>query len=87
MVNRHARHRGVEDAVIERKIVGGGSDRRSRSSGPLGAHRRARLDSQQPAIQRLVGARARPHVDHGARVPERLMDARCDPGIGRLCRE
>ena len=56
VVDRHARHRRVDGVVVQRQRLGTRRDRRRGAGGALGAHRRARLDGQHPAIARLVGA-------------------------------
>ena len=76
VVDRQDRHRGVDGAVAQRQRLGGRAQRRRQRARPLRCHDVARLDGDDVAVARLVGAGAGAHVDDGARVAERGHDAR-----------
>ena len=82
MVDRYARHRRIDRAIVERERLCAGGDRGRGAGGALGAHRRAGLHCQHPAIGWLIGAGAGAHVEHRARFAERRVDARGDARIG-----
>ena len=82
VVDGDHRHGRVDGVVIERQGLGAGDDRRGRAARTLGTHRRAGLDGENPSAGRLVGAGARPHVEHGPRVAERALDGGGDPRVG-----
>lgn len=89
-MDRQARHRGIEGIVVKRQRLRAPGDRRRGISRPLSPHDGARLDRENPAIGRLVGAGAGADVEHGARIPERGFDPRgdplvCAPGATRTC--
>jgi hypothetical protein len=81
VVDRDACHRGVEGVVVERERLRARVDRRRGAGRTLCAHRRARLDREQPAVGGLVGAGARADVQHRLRVAESGVDARGDPRV------
>jgi hypothetical protein len=82
VVDRDAGHRRVDRAVVQRQRLGARVDRGRRPGRALRAHRRARLDGQQPAVLGLVRARSGAHVDDRARVAEGGADARGDARVG-----
>ena len=81
VVDRHARHRGVDGAVVERQRLGARGDRGRRAGRAVGAHRRARLHREDPPVARLVAAAPGAHVQDGARIAEGGVDALRDPRV------
>jgi hypothetical protein len=81
LVDGDHRHRGVEAVVVERQALGRRVERGSKMKGSLCSHRRGRLDGHHVAIERLVGAGARTHVDDRPRVAEGGVNQRRDPRI------
>jgi hypothetical protein len=81
VVDRQARHCGVDRVVVEGQRFGASGDHRRRTGRALGPHDGARLDREHPAIGRLVGAGAGADVEDRARIAERGRDPRGDPGV------
>jgi hypothetical protein len=75
------RHRRIEDPVIERERLGQGLHRRSGTGRALIEHQRRRVNGNDPPVGRLVAARSRAHVYHGAGVTERGVDLGGDPRV------
>ena len=82
VVERDDRHRRVERVVREGQLLGGCLDRRSGVGRPLLDHDRRRLDGDDLAIPRLVGARAGTDVHDAARVAEGSVDRLGQPRVG-----
>ena len=80
-MDRHACHRRIDCAVIERKRLSMGGDRRRGRGGALGPHGRARLDGEYPAVGGLVGPRAGTDIEHRTRTAERRVNTRGNPRI------
>jgi len=81
MVRQHG-HGNVKETVGKRKRLRARRNARCGILRALGAHDLRRLDGGHAAIGRLIGAGSRPNVQDRSRVPERLPDARRNPGIG-----
>lgn len=71
----------TSSVIVEGKRLGAGVDCRCGAGGALGAHGRARLDGEYPAILGLVGPCARADVEHRARTAERGTNARGDTWV------
>jgi hypothetical protein len=82
VVDGDAGHRGVDRVAVERQRFGRAGERRGGTGGALGAHRRARLDRQDPAVAGLVGAGAGTDVQDHPRVAQCCLDRRREPWVG-----
>ena len=80
-MEREHRHRRVDAVVAQRQIVRARADRRRALRRALGGHDVARLDRDDVAVARLVGARARADVHDAARVAERRLEPPGDPRV------
>ena len=75
-------HRSVEGLVLERKALRGGGHARRCVCGTLRPHERRRFHRGYVAVGGLVGAGARPDIQHCPRIAERSPDPRGDPWLG-----
>ena len=82
VIDGRGSHRGVEGLVLERKALGGGRHARRCVCGALRTHHRRRLHRSHVTAGRLVGAGARPDIQHRLRFAERGPDLRGDPRLG-----
>ncbi len=73
---------GVEGAVGHRQRLRDRPHRGGRRPGPVGEHDARRLDRDDAAGDRLVGAGAGPDVQDRAGVAERGVQARREPRLG-----
>ena len=82
VMNGGKSHRGVEGLVLERQALRGGGHARRRACGTLRTHDRRGLHRGDVTVGGLIGAGARPDVQHGPRIAERGPDLRGDPRLG-----
>ena len=82
VVHGGERHRGVERLVVEREAQRVRRHARRGAGRALRAHHRRRFHRDDVAVRRLVGAGARPDIQHRPRVAERGPDLRGDPRLG-----
>ena len=81
VVERHDRHGRVEGVVLEGKILRDCLDCGSRSRSALPDHDPGRLDGDDLAVRRFVGAGAGSDVDDASRVAKSLPDRLRQPRI------
>ncbi len=81
VVDRHAGHRRVDRVVVEGQRLG--HARQARRERPAGAAPASSRSARPPAPSdpRLIGARPRPDIKDGPRVPQRHKDRGRDPRI------
>ena len=81
MDGQHGQPR-INGGIGQRKVLGLRPDHRRRARRALGDHHLGGLDRQDPSVAWLVRPGARPYVDDGGGVSQRLRDRLFEAGIG-----